>query len=148
MKKVILLGIALLTLALALPAAAAQGKGKKGKSKSTSSQTSLSVSFSFGKTGANYVRDWFGNTQNTAGLPPGLAKREQLPPGLQRHLERNGTLPPGLQKKIQPLPSSLTSHLPKPPDGVEIVFVAGNVLAIEISTHKIIDIVADIKIAF
>lgn len=149
MKKTSLLVIALLTLALALPAAAAQGKGKGKKKKSaTSSSTSLSVSFSFGKTGTSYVRDWFGNTQNTAGLPPGLAKREELPPGLQRHLERNGTLPPGLQKKIQPLPSSLTSHLPKPPDGVEIVFVAGNVLAIEISTHKIIDIVADIKIAF
>ncbi len=124
MKKTSLLVIVLLTLALALPAAAAQGKSKKKKSKSGATQTSLSVDFSFGKTGAKSVRDWFGNTQNTAGLPPGL------------------------QKKIQPLPRSLTSQLPKPPDGIDIVFVAGNVLAIEVSTHKIIDIVADIKIAF
>jgi hypothetical protein len=36
------------------------------------------------------------------GLPPGLAKRSQLPPGLQRHLWKHGSLPPGLQKKIGP----------------------------------------------
>src|SRR5215471_5571003 len=29
------------------------------------------------------------------GLPPGLAKREALPPGLEKQLVRNGTLPPG-----------------------------------------------------
>ncbi len=35
------------------------------------------------------------------GLPPGLAKRNgNLPPGLQRHVERTGELPPGLQKRM------------------------------------------------
>ncbi len=34
------------------------------------------------------------------GLPPGLAKREQLPPGLQKHVRERGSLPPGLQKKV------------------------------------------------
>ncbi len=35
------------------------------------------------------------------GLPPGLAKRNgNLPPGLERHIERTGELPPGLQKKF------------------------------------------------
>jgi hypothetical protein len=37
-------------------------------------------------------------------LPPGLAKRDRLPPGQERQLERNGTLPPGLQKRAQTLP--------------------------------------------
>lgn len=33
-------------------------------------------------------------------LPPGLAKRNgNLPPGLQRHIDRTGHLPPGLEKK-------------------------------------------------
>ncbi len=36
------------------------------------------------------------------GLPPGLAKRDQLPPGLEKHLLKHGSLPPGLQKKIDP----------------------------------------------
>ena len=35
-----------------------------------------------------------------SGLPPGLAKRGDLPPGLEKQLRRNGTLPPGLQKKL------------------------------------------------
>jgi hypothetical protein len=38
------------------------------------------------------------------GLPPGLQKHVaddgQLPPGLQRHLDRFGELPPGLQKRL------------------------------------------------
>ncbi len=36
------------------------------------------------------------------GLPPGLAKRDRLPPGLEKHLLKHGSLPPGLQKKIDP----------------------------------------------
>ena len=36
------------------------------------------------------------------GLPPGLAKRDHLPPGLQKHLDRRGTLPPGLAKRDLP----------------------------------------------
>src|SRR5687767_10946725 len=31
-------------------------------------------------------------------LPPGLAKRESLPPGLRAQLRERGELPPGLQK--------------------------------------------------
>src|SRR5215469_4458222 len=49
------------------------------------------------------------------GLPPGLAKREALPPGLEKQLVRNGTLPPGLQKRIQPCPPELVRVLPPPP---------------------------------
>src|SRR5574341_1561384 len=47
-----------------------------------------------------------GKGKGKKGLPPGLAKRERLPPGLQKQLRRNGTLPPGLQKKLEPLPQS------------------------------------------
>src|SRR3972149_345043 len=31
-------------------------------------------------------------------MPPGLAKRDELPPGLQMQIVKNGTLPPGLAK--------------------------------------------------
>src|SRR5229473_147236 len=46
---------------------------------------------------------------NRSDLPPGLAKRDRLPPGLERQLQRNGTLPPGLQKRVQPLPGICTA---------------------------------------
>ena len=150
MRHLKLIFTVLLAVALMAPVAAAQGrsKAKKKKSGSSSGGSALSVSFSFGSGGARTVREFFGNPSNTAGLPPGLAKREELPPGLQRHLQKNGVLPPGLQKKLQPLPTSLTSRLPKPPKGVEFQFLAGNVLAVEVSTHKVLDIVADITIKF
>lgn len=99
----------------------------------------------FGKEHEKKIRAWFGNPTNLQGLPPGLAKREQLPPGLQRQLQRNGTLPPGLQKRIQPLPQSLESQLPKPPAGVKRVVVAGNVILLEERTSKILDIVQDVR---
>ena len=39
-----------------------------------------------------------GSVRKQKGLPPGLAKRGgNLPPGLQKQLDRNGKLPPGLQ---------------------------------------------------
>src|SRR5215210_942443 len=34
-----------------------------------------------------------------SGLPPGLANRRNLPPGLEKQLRRNGQLPPGLENK-------------------------------------------------
>lgn len=100
--------------------------------------------WAIGKKDEKTLRDWFGNKQNLQGLPPGLAKRDELPPGLQKHLEKNGTLPPGLQKRVQPLPSSLEIKLPKPREGTKRVVVGGNVVLVEERTSKILDIVRDV----
>lgn len=55
-------------------------------------------------------------------LPPGLAKRDRLPPGLERQVQRNGQLPPGLQKRVQPLPGVCTARLPRlPVDWVRVI---------------------------
>src|SRR5215470_14934501 len=40
------------------------------------------------------IHGWY--SENASHLPPGLAKRDRLPPGLEKQLVRNGTLPPGL----------------------------------------------------
>lgn len=56
--------------------------------------------------------------ENESNLPPGLAKRDKLPPGLEKQLERNGTLPPGLQKRVQPLPDVCENQLGPLPEGV------------------------------
>jgi len=81
---------------------------------------------------------------NLSSLPPGLAKRETLPPGLQKQLERNGTLPPGLQKKIQPLPLDLERQLSVIPTGYRRVVVAGNVILMNPTTGLIYDIVRNV----
>ncbi len=84
------------------------------------------------------------NQKNLEGLPPGLAKHEELLPGLQRQLKKNGTLPPGLQKRIQPLPKDLESSLPELPTGLRRGVLGDLLVLIEENSEKIIDIVADI----
>lgn len=76
------------------------------------------------------------------GLPPGLAKREKLPPGLERQLVKNGTLPPGISKRT--LPPGLASRLGPLPTGTERVIVGGDVALIDIATGVIIDILKDV----
>ncbi len=50
--------------------------------------------------GGVYAGPSIGYYGDTDRLPPGLAKRGgNLPPGLQKHIERTGQLPPGLEKR-------------------------------------------------
>ncbi len=76
-------------------------------------------------------------------LPPGLAKRNgDLPPGLQKHIEKQGTLPPGLEGRD--LPDDLKKRLPKPRKGTKRVIVDDDVLLIEEATGVIIDVLQDV----
>ena len=56
------------------------------------------------------IRGWYSTSENH--LPSGLAKKDRLPPGLEKQLVRNGTLPPGLQKRLYPAPAELERCLP------------------------------------
>jgi len=72
---------------------------------------------------------------NRSDLPPGLAKRDRLPPGLERQLQRNGTLPPGLQKRVQPLPGICTARLPRlRRDWVRVV-LGGRIILLDPTQH-------------
>jgi hypothetical protein len=127
----------------------AKGKAEKEKKKEKEMETEeererereASKGRAFGKEHEKKIREFFGNSANLEGLPPGLAKRDELPPGLQRHLERNGTLPPGLQKKVQPLPESLEAELPATPEGIVRRVLGDKVVLVEQKTQKILDIV-------
>src|SRR3989304_1013693 len=127
----------LLTLMLTASLGWAQGQGNaKGKSESTGASVGDKVRAVlppsqpvFAASEVTLIQRWF--RTNQGGMPPGLAKRETLPPGLQKQLERNGTLPPGLQKKIQPLPVVLERQLPPVPTGYRRVVIAGNVILME-----------------
>jgi hypothetical protein len=79
------------------------------------------------------------------GLPPGLAKRGgKLPPGLQKHLEKNGQLPPGLQKRLEPLPSALDQRLPPLPEYWERIIVERDVILLDRRTNRILDIIENV----
>jgi hypothetical protein len=75
-------------------------------------------------------------------MPPGLAKRDSLPPSLAAQLERNGTLPPGLAKRD--LPADLEQQLPPVQEGYERSILEDmTVVLVEKATGKIADIIAD-----
>jgi len=74
------------------------------------------------------------------GLPPGLAKRDRLPPGLERQLQRNGHLPPGLEKKMQPMPRSCEVRLPRLPSNITRV-VVGNYVILKDIHDRILDLI-------
>lgn len=84
------------------------------------------------------IRGWYSDHQNN--LPPGLGKKDQLPPGLEKQLVRRGTLPPGLQKRIQPCPPDLERRLPPPPPDSEHVLIGGHIVLLNRTTNVVLDI--------
>lgn len=116
-----------------------QGRGQQAKGQ-PAAKASHSDGISFGPVEIRIIREWFGSDSNRRGLPPGLAKKETLPPGLQKQLRKNGTLPPGLAKKIHPLPVDLERRLPRLPDGRDRIIISGTVILRDKNLGKILDI--------
>ena len=69
-------------------------------------------------------------------------KSGELPPGLQKHLEKYGTLPPGLAKKE--LPPGLAKRLGSTRSGLERLIVGDDVMLVEAATGVVLDIIKDI----
>ncbi len=126
--------------------ALAQGKGKGHAGKAGEpprGAPAAAVTVVFSDTDRQIIREWIREV-GPRGLPPGLAKREELPPGLQKHLRKGGTLPPGLQKRISPFPEPLVKRLPPLPPGCgcDRVFLNGKALIILRATHAILDVIS------
>ena len=83
------------------------------------------------------MRHWH---EDRGDLPPGLAKRDQLPPGLERQLRVRGTLPPGLRKRMHPCPEELEAQLPPPPPECEHTIIGGHVVLVNVHTYMVLDI--------
>ena len=71
-------------------------------------------------------------------LPPGLAKKGKLPPGLAKQLARNGHLPPGLE--YRGLPQDLMVQLPRLDPQYGYVIVDNRVLLIQRASNLILDV--------
>ena len=84
------------------------------------------------------LRDWYQGHRGH--LPPGLARRDQLPPGLERQLIVRGTLPPGLRRKIRSCPPDLVRLLPPPPPHCEHVIIGGHIVLLNRSNFQIVDV--------
>jgi hypothetical protein len=83
-------------------------------------------------------RGWYG--ENYRHLPPGLAKRDRLPPGLERQLAIRAAFPPGLEGRIYAVPVDLDRRLPPPPPDCERVVVGGHIVLRNRNTKIVLDI--------
>ena len=94
-------------------------------------------SYAFNDHDRDATRAWYDDHRDS--LPPGLAKKDRLPPGLERQLAERGTLPPGLQKNIMPVPRDLEQRLPPPPAdcGCRHVIIGGNVVLLNKKTNYV-----------
>ena len=116
---------------------AEDGRGPGGKGKGDD----VHVRVRFDDDQTRIIRDWFGDDDHLRGLPPGLAKRDRLPPGLEKQLVRNGQLPPGLEKKLHPLPDDLAYRLPRLPDGYRRGILGESLIVFDERTSAIIDVI-------
>jgi hypothetical protein len=96
------------------------------------------VSFRYDDRDREIIRDWYQNQDGN--LPPGLAKKDRLPPGLEKQLESRGTLPPGLQKRIRPCPPELERRLPPPPPGYAHTVIGGHIVLVNRKTYAVLDV--------
>jgi Ni/Co efflux regulator RcnB len=85
------------------------------------------------------MRGWY--REHSDNLPPGLAKRDRLPPGLERQLVVRGTLPPGLRAKMHRCPEDFERRLPPPPPQCEHVFIGGHVVLLNRANFEIVDVI-------
>jgi hypothetical protein len=121
------------------PKAAKSAEASRQSDRGRRAEAHVAVTVVFSRRDQQVIRRYFeGGTSN---LPPGLAKRGgHLPPGLEKHLERNGTLPPGLQKRVQPFPDELERQLPRLPGGYLRVVLEGHAVILG-PDHRIADLV-------
>lgn len=134
---------ALIALSIFAIPAGAQGRGR-GHDKGNDAQGGKSHrkeekhDYRYTQRDRDQVRSWYREHQSN--LPPGLAKRDRLPPGLERQLRVRGTLPPGLRDKIVTAPPEFVQQLPPPPPDCEHVFIGGNLVLMNRRTFLVLDI--------
>lgn len=87
------------------------------------------------------IRDYYGGAYKTKQLPPGLAKKGKLPPGIQKQLVRRGQLPPGLE--YHRLPHDLERKLSHLPDNYLRVAIGGSFVLFNRHTNVIFDVMHD-----
>lgn len=154
MKK--LLGLTLVLLLTAGgDALLAQGKGKgqgpKNKVKTEKVKAEkVNVKKDKVKTDRDVVIDSDGHSRvigdyyRREGLPPGLAKRSELPPGLRRQLLERGTLPPGLEKRWVAVPDSLGRRLPPIPANSRRYFLGRDLLIVDPDRNLLLRLIPNV----
>jgi hypothetical protein len=84
------------------------------------------------------IRGWYREHYNH--LPPGLGRRYELSPALERQLVVRATLSRELRRHIEPCPPEFVRMLPPPPPHCEHVFIGGHLVLLNRSNFQIVDV--------
>ncbi len=105
----------------------------------------VNIEVSFGEEDRQKIKGYYGGKDKrgkSKKMPPGLAKKQELPPGLQKHIARHSVLPPGLQDRNLPLELEKTlSPLPK---GYVRLKLGGDVVLMDEKTRIAVDVIWDV----
>lgn len=85
------------------------------------------------------IKHFYKSGKKGKNMPPGLAKKEQLPPGLQKHIVKHGKLPPGLEGRL--LPVDLERTLSRLPAGYLRLRVGGDIVLLHDKTRVVFDVI-------
>lgn len=130
---------------------------------------SVSAELAFGPREVTIIREYYGTAPSSDATgrerkakKPKKGKKDRgdgdLPPGLQRKLDREGRLPPGLQKRLdrgdplppglakRRLPADLERRLTPLPAGYERYVVGPDVVIVDSRRNVVVDVAIDIVI--
>jgi hypothetical protein len=139
-KTILLLLMAILSVWIAFAGNKGKGKGKHGDDESKNVNVNIGI---FIDRDRDLIRDYYSRYRegDNRGLPPGLAKRGgDLPPGLEKHLQRDGHLPPGLEKKIHPFPVEMEHRMAPLKPGLIRGIIGGHAVIMDKKTSVILDV--------
>ena len=121
------------------PAPASLSNARRGRGDVRREEQDAYDALIFSERDQRLIRSYF-RGRGARGLPPGLAKRNgNLPPGLEKQMQRNDVLPPGLQKRTEPFPLELTRQLPRLPAGYSRVIIEGRAINVG-SDNRVVDV--------
>ena len=102
----------------------------------------MSVHVAFHEKDRQIIKNYYkhnGKPKKAKKMPPGLAKKQELPPGLQKHIEKHGQLPPGLEGRS--LPNDLERELSPLPKGYVRLKVGGDIVLMNEKTRVVFDVI-------
>lgn len=131
---IVVLAVAMLSAA---PIVHAQGRGRghgKGHESAEQGRAGGDEAIAIDRAGhIRVIREY----ERSGSLPPGLAKRDELPPGLRKQLREKGELPPGLEKRLVPVPADLEARLPRVPSYDRRYFAGRDLIIVDVRTNHI-----------
>lgn len=144
------LGALLAALALAAAAPAMADHPRKGKGKDHGNESAAEhAPGKGGKKGGGkkfsgderdeIVHYFNANPSARDQLPPGLAKKNKIPPGWQKKIGVGQRIPDDVWAYRVPLPHEILVKLPPPPPGVIHVRIQDHVLKVIEKTHEVLD---------